>query len=70
MISFADSSAKAWSGNLTITQPEGSSGRVRFGTSSGALTAAQLKMITLNGKSVMLNSRGYLRVGGFAFIIR
>lgn len=58
-IGFADCSAVAWTGTLTL---EGNLGpqTVRFGNSSSALTLEQLRRIKIGGKSVMLTASGYL----------
>lgn len=60
-IVFADSSAKTWSGNLTILDNTGNAGNgVKFGTSSSGLSATQLAGITYNGYEATINSSGYL----------
>jgi autotransporter-associated beta strand protein len=62
-LAFADSSAVAWAGtgalNITGNFVPGSS--IRFGTTSGGLTGAQLGVITVNGTGTYaLNASGYL----------
>ncbi len=61
-ITFADSSAAAWSGTLALT---GTLQRfsVRFGTDGSGLTAAQVSAIRLNGEHVRLREDGYLSPG-------
>jgi autotransporter-associated beta strand protein len=64
-LAFADSSAIDWTGgtlNITGTFVPGSS--LRFGTTSGGLTTAQLNSITSTGFSnFLLDGDGYLTVG-------
>ena len=62
LLTFADSAAEEWSGKLAITGPwdELEAGHVRFGTSAGALTAAQLRRIRYNG-----NCRAHLDENGW-----
>ncbi len=62
-LSFADSSAVAWSGTLTLTG-QLVQRTVRFGTSASALTGAQLKKITYEEGALGLDADGYL-VGGW-----
>lgn len=61
-LAFSNSSAMNWSGgslNITGSFVPGSS--LRFGTTSGSLTPAQLSLITCSGfTSFALNSSGYL----------
>lgn len=71
-LAFANSSAVAWSGTLTLagTLVEQS---VRFGTDSSGLTAEQLSAIEYNGdRSVRINSSGYLtaKPAGSTFMLR
>ena len=67
-LAFADSSAQTWSGgtlNITGTFVSGSS--VRFGTTSGGLTAGQLANISVNGSGAgtyTLDANGYLLAPG------
>jgi len=56
-LSFADSSAVAWTGNLTLTGTLGAT-TLRF----GGLTADQLKKITIDGKKVILDGAGYVAI--------
>jgi autotransporter-associated beta strand protein len=62
-LAFADSSAATWTAGKTLNLV-GTLGRrsIRFGTTSAGLTAAQLQMITLNGKTTrfILDESGYL----------
>ena len=63
LLTFADSAAAEWSGKLAITGPwdELEAGHVRFGTSAGALTAAQLRRIRYNGKCrARIDENGWL----------
>ena len=67
-MSFTDSSAKAWSGRLTI---KGWRARaVRFGTSAEGLTEDQCRLIrTAEGLKLHLGSDGYLVPVGTVFIV-
>ena len=58
-LSFADSSAAAWTNRLSLTGELGAQ-TLRFGTSRAALTAAQVSSIKLNGRAVRLKSDGYV----------
>ncbi|HNX33235.1 MAG TPA: hypothetical protein PKM57_01320 [Kiritimatiellia bacterium] len=58
-LSFSDSSAKTWTGRLSITGKLGPT-TLRFGTDGNGLTAAQLATITCRGFSVRLSGQGYL----------
>ena len=58
-LSFSDSSAKTWTGRLSITGKLGPT-TLRFGTDGNGLTAAQLAAITCRGFSVRLDAQGYL----------
>ena len=72
-MSFADSSAKSWSGPLLI---EGfREHAVRFGTSASGLTSAQvadIRAVTDTGRQrrVTISSQGYLRYPGFLMVVR
>ena len=72
-MSFADSSAKSWSGPLLI---EGfREHAVRFGTSASGLTSAQvadIRAVTDTGRQrrVTISSQGYLRYPGFLMIVK
>jgi len=59
-LAFADSSAKTWTGSLTINGKLAAT-TLRFGTDGKALTAAQLASITNLDRPVYLNDQGYLR---------
>lgn len=59
-LAFGDSSAVSWSEGVTLEV----SGRVRFGTSSAALTRRQLRQISINGNRVHLDADGWLEEGG------
>jgi len=59
---FADSSATTWSGPVNITGNFVESSSVKFGTTSGGLTAEQLALLTVNGNKATLNSEGYVYV--------
>jgi len=62
-LAFADSHAVAWTGTLNITGTV-VHGALRFGTTSSALTAAQLALITVSGGgTATLDADGFL-VGG------
>ena len=72
-ISFADSSAKTWSGALLIKGFR--EGAVRFGTSASALTDEQVEMIRAekeNGRTMHLciSSNGYLAPLGMMIVIQ
>jgi autotransporter-associated beta strand protein len=68
-MSFADSSAKAWSGRLTLAGWRARA--VRFGTSAEGLTAEQCRLIrTAEGLKLHLDSDGYLVPIGFKFAVR
>ncbi|MDD2598759.1 MAG: autotransporter-associated beta strand repeat-containing protein, partial [Kiritimatiellae bacterium] len=58
-IAFADSSATTWVNKLTVTGPL-QANSVRFGTSAGGLTAAQIAAIKINGERAALRADGYL----------
>lgn len=58
-LAFANSSAKTWSGTLTLSGTLGPK-TLRFGTSENALTVQQLAAITFDGSRVQLKSDGYL----------
>lgn len=69
-LSFADCSAVSWSGNLNITtEPYDPVAKVRFGTSDGALTSAQIDRIRMNGARVLLDGNGYLWRKGSLVIV-
>ena len=61
-LAFADSSAIDWTGGtLTLTGTFTSGSSLRFGTTSGGLTATQLGKITTSGSPTFtLNANGYL----------
>jgi autotransporter-associated beta strand protein len=60
VLAFADSSAIAWTGTLTLQNFEIGTDTLRFGSSSTALTTAQLSAITLTGYSAGLDSSGFV----------
>ena len=68
-LAFADSSAVDWTGGtLNITGTLGATS-LRFGTTSGGLTTAQLALISVNGSGLgtyTLDASGYLVAGGFS----
>ena len=70
-LSFLDSSALAWPGSLTLVGTLGPQS-VRFGSSSAALTSAQLQKISLGGQAVYIDADGYLvtNMGGALLIVR
>lgn len=57
-ISFTDSSAIAWRGELTLTGTLGAT-TLRFGTSSSGLTSGQLAHMNMDGQPVRLDGDGY-----------
>jgi autotransporter-associated beta strand protein len=60
-LAFANSSGKTWTGTLSLTGTFVSGASLRFGTTSGGLTATQLARISAAGfNSFSLNSSGYL----------
>ena len=63
-LTFANSSAVTWTGNLTLTGTLGAT-TLRF----GGLTQPQLDRITINGKRVYLNGSGYIGVKPDGLII-
>lgn len=72
-MTFADSSAKTWSGTLLIKGFR--DGAVRFGTSAAALTDEQVKMLRAekpDGKTMHLciTSAGYLAPRGMMIVIQ
>ena len=60
-LAFADSSAISWTGTLAITGTFVSGVSLRFGTTGGGLTTAQLALISGLG-TVSLDANGYLIV--------
>jgi fibronectin-binding autotransporter adhesin len=58
-LSFANSSALTWTGNLTLT---GTLGATTLYFGPGGLTAEQLTKITIDGKRVFLDASGYLAI--------
>ena len=71
-LTFADSSAQAWSGSLNLTGTF-SATTVRFGTSATALTPEQLGLLRVNGQRrwLSLGAGGYLveRKGTFFSVL-
>ncbi len=72
-MSFADSSAKTWTGTLLINGFRENA--VRFGTFASGLTAAQvngIRAVTETGRQrrVVIGSNGYLRFPGFIMVVR
>ena len=59
-LAFADSSAKTWTGTLTINGKLAAT-TLRFGTDAKGLTAAQLAAISNRDRPVTLDAQGYLR---------
>ena len=59
-LAFADSSASAWGGTLSITGSLGPTS-LRFGTNANGLTPAQIAAINNRGAKVALDANGYLR---------
>jgi autotransporter-associated beta strand protein len=65
-LTFLDSSAQVWSGNLSVTGDLGfGSKQLRFGTNRNALTPSQLERIRIKGTPAGIDANGYLykRVG-------
>lgn len=58
-IAFADSSASAWSGTLTVVNFRSSGDQLRFGTDANGLSSVQLNQMSINGKEVKLDALGY-----------
>ena len=58
-IAFADSSAFAWGGTLTINGTLGPH-TLRFGTDANGLTAAQIAATRYRGGKVTIDAEGYL----------
>ena len=68
-MSFADSSAKTWSGTLIVKGYRDNA--IRFGDSKDALTATQQASIkTVDGKKLHLTCNGYLAPRGMMIVIR
>jgi autotransporter-associated beta strand protein len=60
-MSFDDSNAQSWSGTLTVTNYSTAGGdTLRFGTSSSALTGAQLAAISFDGIGAQIDSSGFV----------
>lgn len=59
-MAFAPSSAKTWSGTLTLTGDFVEGASLRFGTTSGGLTPDQMSRITFDGHPMILNKDGYV----------
>ncbi len=59
---FADSSALSWGASISLSLINFTEGvdSIRFGTTSGGLTGAQLGQITINGLAATIDSGGYL----------
>lgn len=68
-ISFADSSATAWSAGKTLNITCDKPSQVRFGTSATALTASQVKALRVNGKKVVLDDSGHLASRGMVLLL-
>ena len=68
-MSFADSSAKAWTGTLVV---EGfREGAVRFGTSGDGLSPEQVELIRTDaGRRVEISTSGYLVYPGFVMVVK
>ncbi len=62
-LQFADSSSQTWSGTLNLVGTFSESA-IRFGSSAGGLTQAQLSLIRINGqyKWLALNADGHLYI--------
>lgn len=68
-MTFADSSAKTWTGRLVIKGFR--EGAVRFGSSAAALTDAQVALIrTGEGKRLHIDDAGYLLPHGMVVIVK
>jgi len=59
-LAFRDSSGTSWTGTLEVVGSLGSQ-TLRFGTSSNALTSAQVAQIVNQGYAVFLDADGYVR---------
>ncbi|HNX34959.1 MAG TPA: autotransporter-associated beta strand repeat-containing protein [Kiritimatiellia bacterium] len=70
-LAFADSSACAWSGTLTINGTLGPH-TLRFGTDANGLTPAQIAAIRNRGRKVTIDAEGYLHriLAGTLFSVR
>ena len=68
-MTFADSSAKSWSGTLIVKGYRDNA--IRFGNSRDALTATQQASIkTVDGKKLHLTSNGYLAPRGMMIVVQ
>ena len=68
-MTFADSSAKAWSGTLIVKGYRDNA--IRFGNSKEALSATQQASIkTVDGKKLHLTSNGYLAPRGMMIVVQ
>jgi fibronectin-binding autotransporter adhesin len=62
-LSFANSSAMSWTGNLTIYDWNPNTDKLRFGTDANGLTATQLSEITFDGfGGAKIDSSGFITV--------
>ncbi len=59
-ITFGDSSAQSWTGSLTISNYDLASDALRFGSTSGSLTGAQLSAINFDGFAAQIDSNGFV----------
>lgn len=71
VVQFADSSAEAWTAGakLNVLLPDNTC-KVRFGTSSDALSQEQLRALQINGAKAILDEDGYVVPSGFGIFIR
>ena len=70
-LKFADSSSAEWpiaDGRVEV-EADLAAGAVRFGTSTSALTSAQLRRLKYNGHSTVLDENGYLRENNAGFFL-
>ena len=70
-LAFGDSSGFPWASGARLNVTAGEGASLRFGTSSAALTEAQLKAIRLNKKRVEIDEDGWIHEspqGMFLFV--
>jgi len=70
-LSFADSSAAAWTGTKKVIVTGFAEKSIRFGTSAQGLSASQrARFRTSDGKALILDGDGYLTRSGLVILIR
>jgi len=70
-LTFADSSAAEWTGTNTVVVTGFAEKSIRFGTTNAGLTDEQRRRFrTSDNKRISIDYNGYLRISGFAIIVR